>query len=64
MYVPAKLRKEVICQCHDTRMAGHFCHWKTLKKVKKYFNWGGLNKASMCNLKDGGTDAQGRNVAL
>ena len=38
VYVPASLRKEVICQCHDTRTAGNFYNWKTLKKVKKYFN--------------------------
>ena len=24
-------------------MAGHFNYWKTLKKVKRYFNWGGIN---------------------
>ena len=32
--IPTTLRKEVIRQCHDTRMAGDFYHWKTLKKVK------------------------------
>ena len=25
------------------RTAGHFYFWKTLKKIKKYFNWGGMN---------------------
>ena len=43
MYVPAKLRKEVIHQCHDPRTAGHLYYWKTVKKVKRYFNWGALN---------------------
>ena len=44
VYVPPSLRREVIRQCHDTRTSGHFYYWKTVKKVKKYFTWGGLNK--------------------
>ena len=33
----------MIRQCHDTKMADHFYNWRTLKKVKRYFNWGGIN---------------------
>ena len=33
----------MIKQCHDTKTAGHFYYWKTLKKVMRYFNWGGIN---------------------
>ena len=33
----------MIRQCHDTKTAGHFYYWKTLKKVKWYFDWGGVN---------------------
>ena len=43
IYVLPSLRKKVISQCHDARTAGNFYFWKTLKKVKKYFNWGGMN---------------------
>ena len=44
VYVPPILRREVIRQCHDTKTSGHFYFWKTVKKVKKFFTWGGLNK--------------------
>ena len=37
------LRKKVISQCQYARTPGHFYFWKTLKKVKKNFNWGGMN---------------------
>ena len=39
----AQLEQKVISKCHEPRMAGHFYLWKTLKKVKKYFNWGSMN---------------------
>ena len=32
VYVPPALRKEVIRQCHDTNVAGHFYFWKTVSK--------------------------------
>ena len=73
VYVPATLRKEVICQCHDTRTAGHFYYWKTLKKVKKYFNWGRIEYrhpsvlpglSSMCWPEDDWRKAQGRDEAI
>ena len=44
VYVPPALRRKVLKQCHDTKTSGHFYYWKTLNKVKKYFNWGGLSK--------------------
>ena len=32
----------MIRECPDTRMAGHFYYWKTLKKVTHYFSWKGI----------------------
>ena len=34
VYVPPVLRKKVICQCQDRKIAGF---WKTVNKAKRYF---------------------------
>lgn len=44
VYIPPSLRKKAMSACHDNRTAGHFYFWKTLNRVKKYFNWGGMTK--------------------
>jgi len=44
VYVPPSLRREVTRLCHDTKTSGHFYYWKTLKKMKKHFVWGGMTK--------------------
>ena len=44
VYLPPSLRKKAMSVCHDSVTSGHFYYWKTLKKVKRHFVWGGMTK--------------------
>ena len=41
IYVPrdADLRRRVVSLCHDTKVAGHPRHWKTLELVSRDYWW-------------------------
>ncbi|EEP79353.1 predicted protein [Uncinocarpus reesii 1704] len=39
IYVPRKIRKEVMIQEHDTVTSGHFSIDKTIKKIIRMYYW-------------------------
>jgi len=57
IYVPqsSDLRKQIIALCHNTHIAGHPGHWKTLELVSRNYWWPQMSRyigqyASTCDL--------------
>ena len=57
IYVPwnTNLRRQVVSQCHDTKVAGHPEHWKTLELVSRNYWWPQMSRyirqyISTCDL--------------
>jgi len=57
IYVPQSpdLRRQIVALCHDTRIAGHPGHWKTLELVSQNYWWPQMSRyigqyVSICNL--------------
>ena len=51
IYVPSDLRLQVLEQCHDSPLAGHFGQKRTLELIQRDYYWPGLSTATKDYVK-------------
>ncbi|VDI00836.1 Hypothetical predicted protein [Mytilus galloprovincialis] len=49
--VPKSMKQEVLVNCHNTKVAGHFGQQKTYNKLKSRFMWHGMRQDALIHVR-------------
>ncbi|VDI12064.1 Hypothetical predicted protein [Mytilus galloprovincialis] len=49
--VPKSMKQEVLVNCHNTKVAGHFGQQKTYNKLKSKFMWHGMRQDALIHVR-------------